>query len=119
MRTGRRATDAEVKELRKQLEGGASLQQAALKAGMDRKTARKYRKADRLPSELRPPRSHRTRSDPLATVWPRLTEWLAQDPCLQAKTLLERLERDHPGPNWRRRRRTLERGGPRGRGPAR
>src|SRR5260370_1107778 len=109
MRTGRRATDAQVKELRKQLQGGASLQKAALKAGMDRKTARKYRKADRLPSELRPPRSHRTRSDPLATVWPRLTEWLAQDPCLQAKTLLERLERECPGPNWRQSRRTLER----------
>src|SRR5258708_21261312 len=101
MRTGRRATDAQVKELRKQLQGGASLQKAALKAGMDRKTARKYRKADRLPSELRPPRGHRTRSDPLATVWPLLTEWLAQDPRLQAKTLLERPQPDYPGPNLR------------------
>ncbi len=109
MRTGRRATDAQVKELRKQLQGGASLQRAALKSGMDRKTARKYRKADRLPSELRPPRSHRTRSDPLATVWPRVTELLEREPRLQAKTLLEWLERECPGPNWRRSRRTLER----------
>ena len=50
MRTGRRATDAQVRELRKQLRGGAPLRTAALKAGMDRKTARKYRDLERLPS---------------------------------------------------------------------
>ena len=109
MRTGRRATDAQVRELRKQLQGEASLARAARKADMDPKTARKYRKLDRLPSELRPPRSHRTRSDPLAAVWPRLAELLGHEPRLQAKTLLEWLEREHPGPNWRRCRRTLER----------
>jgi len=39
---------------------------AALKAGMDRKTARKYIAAGALPSELRAPRDWRTREDPFA-----------------------------------------------------
>src|SRR5947209_4225404 len=109
MRTGRRATDAQVRELRKQLRGGAPLRTAALKAGMDRKTARKYRDLERLPSEPRPPRAYRTRPDPLAAVWPRLAELLEREPRLQAKTLLEWLLRECPGSNWERCRRTLER----------
>ena len=109
MRTGRRATDAQVKELRQQLQGRVPLRLAALKAGMDRKTARKYRDLDALPSTLPPPHRPRTRTDPLAAVWPRLTELLEREPRLQAKTLLEWLERECPGTNWRQSRRTLER----------
>ena len=41
MGAGRQVTDAQVKELRRNLNRRASLQQAAMKAGMDRKTARK------------------------------------------------------------------------------
>jgi hypothetical protein len=82
---------------------------AALKAGMDRKTARKYRDGQRLPSELRQPRTYRTRPDPLAAVWPRLEELLQGEPGLQAKTLLEWLQREVPGGTWEQNRRTLER----------
>src|SRR6516165_4015142 len=109
MRTGRQATDAQVKELRKGLRQGASLGHAAMKAGMDRKTARKYRDLDQLPSETRIPRTWRTRPDPLADVWPRLEELLQREPTLQAKTLLGWLEQEDPQRDWERTRRTLER----------
>jgi hypothetical protein len=108
MRTGRRATDAQVRELRKGLLRGASLTQAAMRAGMDRKTARKYRDRPELPGP-RPPRTWRTRPDPLAAVWPRLEELLQREAGLQAKTLLEWLQREFPGQPWERSRRTLER----------
>ena len=41
MGAGRQVTDAQVKEVRLHLNQGASLRRAAMKAGMDRKTARK------------------------------------------------------------------------------
>ena len=39
--------------------------QAAMKAGMDRKTARKYVKAGKLPSEMKTARTWRTRGGPV------------------------------------------------------
>ena len=51
MGTGRQVTDAQVKEVRLNLNQGGSLRLAAMKAGMDRKTARKYRDLGHLPSE--------------------------------------------------------------------
>jgi hypothetical protein len=109
MGKGRQVTDAQVKELRRNLNRRSSLQQAAMKAGMDRKTARKYRKGGQLPSECRAAHSWRTRVDPLVEVWPRLEELLQGEPALQAKTLVEVLEREYPGQDWQQRRRTVER----------
>jgi hypothetical protein len=109
MGQGRRVTDAQVKELRRRCHQGASLRTAAMKAGMDRKTARKYRDRDQLPSETLQPRTWRTRPDPLADVWPRLEELLQREPQLQANTLLAWLQREVPTHDWQRRRRTLER----------
>ena len=109
MRTGRRATDAQVKTLRLNLNLGASLHMAAMKAGMDRKTARKYRDLGQLPSEVGTPHTWRTRTDPLVNVWPALEELLQREPTLQAKTLVEWLQRHHSGQDWQRQRRTVER----------
>jgi hypothetical protein len=109
MGNGRQVTDAQVRELRRNLTRRASLQQAAMKAGMDRKTGRKYRDRGQLPSECRPAHTWRTRVDPLVEVWPRLEELLQGEPALQAKTLVEVLEREYPGQDWHRRRRTVER----------
>ena len=109
MRTGRQATDAQVKMLRLNLNQGASLLRAAMKAGMDRKTARKYRGLGQLPSEVRVPHTWRTRPDPLAEVWPALEELLQSSPTLQAKTLVEWLQRKYPDQDWQRQRRTVER----------
>jgi len=109
MGKGRRVTDAQVKELRQNLYRRTSLRQAAMKAGMDRKTGRKYRDRGQLPSECRGAHTWRTRVDPLIGVWPRLEELLQGEPALQAKTLVEVLQREYPGQDWQQRRRTVER----------
>jgi hypothetical protein len=70
---------------------------AAIRAGIDRKTARKYVKAAKLPSEMVAPRTWRTRSDPFAEVWDGLAARLEQEPGLEAKTLFEALCEEHPG----------------------
>jgi transposase len=109
MLTARRVTDAQVKELRVWLHRGASLKKAAMRAGMDRKSARTYRDLGLLPSQRRKPRSWRTRLDPLAVVWPELEEMLRREPGLQAVTLLGWLQAAYPGVYADSVRRTLER----------
>ena len=67
---------------------------------MDRKTARKYRFTDQLPSqrhEQMPARDWRTRDDPFAEVWNEVAELLEQQNGWEAKTLFEELQRRHPG----------------------
>jgi Mu transposase, C-terminal domain len=109
MKTPRRVTAAQVKELRRQLNQGASLRTAAMRANMDRKSARKYRKLGQLPNEARKPHTWRTRPDPLAEVWPAVAEQLQQEPRLQAKTLWEWLQQTQPGKCPESVRRTFER----------
>ena len=109
MGAGRQVTDTQVKEVRLNLNKGGSLLMAAMKAGMDRKTARKYRDRGQLPSEAQTPHTWRTRPDPLLEVWPALEELLEREPALQAKTLVEWLQREYPGQDWQRQRRTVER----------
>ena len=69
--------------------------QAAMKADMDRKTARKYVEAGMLPSEMARPRDWRTRPDPFEEHWPELEERLRLTPELEAKTLFELLVEQH------------------------
>jgi len=90
-------TDAQVRKLHQLLGEGHPLYRAALKVGMDTKSARKYRQADRLPSESITPRTWRTREDPFQDVWPQLLDLLELNPGLQAKTLFEDLQRRFPG----------------------
>jgi hypothetical protein len=70
---------------------------AASKAGMDPKTARKYLAVNRLPSELEKERPWRTREDPFREVWEQIRQQIEESPGLEAKTLLEWLQREHPG----------------------
>ncbi len=70
---------------------------AAAKAGMDVKTARKYRRLGRLPSEVAVTHNWRTREDPFAEVWEEVRQELAVNPGLQANTLLAALQRKYPG----------------------
>jgi hypothetical protein len=74
-----------------------SLQVSADKVGMSRETARKYRDAAELPSAVRMDHDWRTRADPFAQVWPWVAEQLSVNPGLEAKTLFEVLQREHPG----------------------
>src|SRR5712692_2985001 len=64
---------------------------AAARAGMDPKTAAKYRDVGKFPSELKEPRSWRTREDPFAEDWPAVAQRLAEAPELEAKVLFEDL----------------------------
>jgi hypothetical protein len=89
--------DVQVVKLRQLLGEGQPLYLAALKAGMDTKTAQKYRYAQRLPSESFTPRTWRTREDPFQEVWPELRDRLEQNPGLQANTLFADLQRRFPG----------------------
>ena len=70
---------------------------AAAKAGMDRKTARKYLRAGRLPSELPQLPRLRTRVDAFEEVWGELKELLEVNPGLEAKTLFDYLQRRYAG----------------------
>ena len=90
-------TDAQVRKLRQLLGECHPLYRAAMKVGMDTKSARKYRQADRMPSESNTPRTWRTREDPFQDVWPQLCDLLERNPGLQAKTLFEDLQRRFPG----------------------
>jgi transposase len=103
-----RITDAQVKELRRQLQGNSSLQRAALRTGMDRKSAAKYREGQ-MPKERRAARTWRTRLDPLAAVWPELQVELERAPGLQAQTLLAVLQDRYPGQFGNELLRTLQR----------
>ena len=90
-------TDRQVRRLMSLLQVEQSLQIAAEKVGMDRETAGKYRVAGKLPSELRKDHDWRTRADPFAEVWPWVAEQLSLHAGLEARTLLEALQRAHPG----------------------
>jgi hypothetical protein len=70
--------------------------QAAMKAGMDRKTARKYAAGGKLPSETTRSRDWRTRTDPFEAHWSEIEERLRRTPELEAKTLFELLQAQYP-----------------------
>jgi transposase InsO family protein len=69
---------------------------ASMRAGMDRKTGRKYLAAGQLPSEMVKERDWRTREDPFAEHWPEVEALLVETPALEAKTLFELLVEKHP-----------------------
>jgi hypothetical protein len=90
-------TDRQVKRLWRALSSGKTLAQAADKANMDEKTARKYRQLGQLPSEVAPQRTWRTRTDPFAEVWAEVFEQLEEAPGLEATTLFRWLQTKYPG----------------------
>ena len=88
---------AQVRRLMSYAQQEKTLALAAAKAGMDEKTARKYVKAGRLPSELKVEHTWRTREDRFAEVWDGVKAHLELNPGLEAKALFEHLQREHPG----------------------
>jgi len=70
---------------------------AAAKAGMDEKTARKYRRVGKLPSELKQQHTWRTRKDPFKDAWHEIKSMLEINPGLEAKTIFEHFQRRKPG----------------------
>jgi len=90
-------TDAQVRRLERLSKTENTQELAAAKAGMDVKTARKYLKSAKLPSEDKPDRDWRTRTDPFKRVWGEVRQQLDGNPGLEAKTVFEALQRKYPG----------------------
>jgi hypothetical protein len=91
-------TDQQVRKLRHVDGQGIAKEVAAARIGMDAKTARKYRRLGKLPSEVTMmDRDWRTRPDVFAAVWPELEAKLQVNPGLEAKTLFADLQRRFPG----------------------
>lgn len=101
--------DGQVRRLREILNRGEGLCRAALKVGMDRKSAGKYQ-AGKMPSERAGSHDWRTREDPFAEVWPEVEEQLSSNARLQAKTLFAWLQQKHPGKYCEGQLRTFQRG---------
>jgi hypothetical protein len=69
---------------------GKTQEQAAVKANIGScKTVRKYEQLGQLPSELKTPRTYRTRPDPFEEDWPELEKKLKAAPELEAKILFD------------------------------
>jgi hypothetical protein len=90
-------TDQQVRRLMKLTSQEKTLAAAAAKAGMDEKTARKYRRLGAIPSTVKVPHTWRTRCDPFAEAWEAMEEQLTLNPGLEAKTLFADLQRRDPG----------------------
>jgi hypothetical protein len=91
-------TNQQVRKLRHLDRQGIAKEVAAARVGIDAKSARKYRRLGKLPSEvMRMDRNWRTRPDVFAEVWPELEAKLQLNPGLQAKTLFADLQRRFPG----------------------
>ncbi len=80
-------TDGEVRIMIRERAKGKTQEQAAARAGMSVRTARTYERLGTLPSQLKHPRTYRTRPDPFAEDWPWIAAELTRDPALQGTTL--------------------------------
>ncbi len=90
-------TDQQVRRLFKLIQTERDFGIAAMKAGMDEKTTRKYRKQGKLLSEPKGDHVWRTRKDPFGDIWDGMKLMLEINPGLEAKTLFDDLQRRQPG----------------------
>jgi len=90
-------TDQQVRLLMMAINEGKTQITAAAKAGMSERTARKYIKSGRYPSETKRDRKYRTRKDPFEDIWPEVEEFLAENAGLEGKALFEYIQRKYPG----------------------
>lgn len=88
------STDQQVRRLMSLIKKGLPLFTAAVKAGMSEPTACKYRRAGKLPSELKASHVWRTRPDPFSEVWPEIEALIeCEGGGLEAKAVFEELPR--------------------------
>jgi hypothetical protein len=72
--------DGQVRMLMRQMNREKTLEAAAAKAGMTDKTARKYRRLGKLPSQSKVIHDWRTREDAFEEDWPWAEELLKTNP---------------------------------------
>jgi len=82
-------TQQQYKRLMSEYEKTGNITLSAMKADLDRVTARKYIKAGKAPAELQVKHTWRTRPDPTAKIWEEAVGMLQAAPELEAKTLFE------------------------------
>ena len=85
------STDHQVRRLMTEFKKAGKVGLAAMKAGMDRKTAGKYLKLGKFPSELKKPRTWLTRADFFEEDWPDIREILQDVPEIEAVVVLDHL----------------------------
>lgn len=90
-------SDRQYQRLMKEYNNSGVLAHAAMKSGVDPKTARRYIRAGQGPKELKPAHTWRTRQDPVEAIWPEAQQWLEDAPELEAKALFEHLAVKHGG----------------------
>ena len=90
-------TDKQVRRLFVLVNTEGTQEIAAAKAGMDAKTARKYRLLGEVPSELPQAPRWRNRPDAFVEVWGEVRELLNVSAGLEAKTVFEYLQRRYAG----------------------
>jgi len=101
--------DQQVRRLRMLIHTEKTQAIAAAKAGMDEKTARRYLKNGKLPSQYKKEHNWRTRKDPFEKEWDEIKEKLEVNPGLEAKTIFDALQREKPGEYTDGQLRTLQR----------
>src|SRR6266699_1730653 len=89
--------DAEVLRYMRERRKGTNQELAAARAGMSVKTARKYERGGLLPSQLKQPRTWRTRPNPFEEDWAWVIQQLQRDSALQGATLFAELCQHNPG----------------------
>jgi hypothetical protein len=104
-----RVTDVQVRKLMEGHTKHGRVGLASLRAGMHRNTGSKYLRVGKVPSELRKPRTWRTREDPFEEDWAEIAERLSDAPALEAKALFEDLCERFPGRYQEGQLRTLQR----------
>ncbi len=92
------ATNAQVRIVMRERQKGRTQEQSGASANLrSRKTVAKYEGLEKLPSELKQARRHRTRQDPFEEDWPTVERMLGYAPTLEAKALFEWLCEQHSG----------------------
>lgn len=90
-------TDQQVRKLMEFKKKEKTKAAAAAKAGMDEKTARKYIRSGKMPSQMKKPHTWKNREDPFIDIWEEAKELLKNNSGLEAKSLFEHLQRRDPG----------------------
>jgi hypothetical protein len=89
--------DRKVRKLMSEYQKTGNLTKAALRADLDVKTARKYVRSGKLPSQMKKERRWRTRKDPFGEDWLKCAGILKDAPELEGKFLFEWLCEQSPG----------------------
>ena len=95
---GGHIADRQVRRFMDERKEGSSQAIASARAGFSESTARRIEKGRRILASQRLPRQYRTRVDPFPDVWRgEIVPVLERAPGIRATTLLEELQRLHPG----------------------